>query len=38
MKITKLGNVITCHYAGYKTTGASITDAMRKMLILLGVK
>ena len=38
MKITKLNGVITCQYAGRKTTGASITDAMRNMLILLGVK
>lgn len=38
MKITKLDGVITCHYAGHKTNGASITDAMKKMLILLGVK
>lgn len=38
MKITKLDTIYTCHYAGHKTTGASITDAMKNMLILLGVK
>lgn len=38
MKLTNQNGVINCHYAGHKTTGASITDAMRNMLILLGVK
>ncbi len=38
MKIFKTKNVYTCHFAGHKTTGLTINEAMKNMLILMGVK